>query len=307
MLIKLSGDIELNPGPKPSSFKYFSICHWNLNSITSHDFLKVKLLTAYNVMHKFDVICISESYLNSDTSSNQYNLNIPGYNMSRAAHPSGNRRGGVFIFYKESLPIKMLNIDYLQECICFDLKIGSKLCTIVSLYRSPSQSADEFDNSLNKLNLTMESIIQKNPFLTVVIGDFNAKSSEWWIDDKTTQEGIKIENLLSQFSLSQVINERTHISQNFNSCIDLLFTNQQNLITDSGIHPSLHSNCHHQIIHEKFNLKIFYPPPYERHIWHYKHANTDMISKAIQGFDWDKAFLDKSTEEKASILTRHHE
>ena len=29
-----------------------------------------------------------------------------------------------------------------------------------------------------------------------------------------------------------------------------------------------------------------------------------MISKAIQGFDWDKAFLDKSTEEKASILTK---
>ena len=90
----------------------------------------------------------------------------------------------------------------------------------------------------------------------------------------------------------------------FNSCIYLLFTNQQKLITDSGIHPSLHSNCHHQIIYGKFNLKIFYPPPYERHIWHYKHANTDMISKAIQGFDWDKAFLDKSAEEKASILTK---
>ena len=157
-LIKFCGDIELNPGPKPSSFKYFSICHWNLNSITSHDFLKVKLLTAYNVMHKFDIICISESYLNSDTSSNDNNLNIPGYNMSRADHPSGNRRGGVCIYYKESLPIKMLNINYLQECICFDLKIGSKLCTIVSLYRSPSQSANEFENFLNKLNLTMGSI-----------------------------------------------------------------------------------------------------------------------------------------------------
>ena len=235
-------------------------------------------------MHKFDIICISESYLNSDTSSNDNNLNIPGYNMSRADHPSGNRRGGVCIYYKESLPIKMLNINYLQECICFDLKIGSKLCTIVSLYRSPSQSADEFDNFLNKLNLTMESITQKNSFLTVVIGDFNAKSSKWLVDDKTTQEGLEIENLLSQFSPSQVIGEPTQISQNFNSCIDLLFTNQQNLITDLEIHPSLHSNCHHQIIYRNFHLKFFYPSPYERHIWHYKHANA-MISKVIQGFD----------------------
>ena len=90
----------------------------------------------------------------------------------------------------------MLNINYLQECICFVLKLGSELCTIVSLYRSPIQSADEFNNFLNKLNLTMESITQKNPFLTVVIGDFNSRSSKWWTDDKTTQEGLKIENLL---------------------------------------------------------------------------------------------------------------
>ena len=58
------------------------------------------------------------------------------------------------------------------------------------------------------------------------------------------------------------------------------------------------------MIYRKFNLKIFYPPPYERHIWHCKHANTDMISKAIEGFDWKKAFLDKSTEEKLSFLQK---
>ena len=159
----------------------------------------------------------------------------------------------------------------------------------------------------NPFNITRFS----KPFLPVVIGDFNARSSKWWTDDKTTQEVLKIENLLSKFSLSQKINEPTHISKNFNSCINLLSTNQQNLITDSGIHPSLHSNCHDQLIYRKFNLKTFYPPPYERHIRHHKHAITDMISKAIQGFDWDKAFLDKSAEEKASTLTKnspqHHE
>ena len=29
-----------------------------------------------------------------------------------------------------------------------------------------------------------------------------------------------------------------------------------------------------------------------------------MISKAIEGFDWDKAFLGKSADEKTSILTK---
>ena len=90
-----------------------------------------------------------------------------------------------------------LIINYLQECIYFDLKTGSKLCTIVSLYRPPSQSANEFGKLLNELNLTMELITQKDPFLNVVIGDFNARSSKGWADGKTTQEGPKIKNFLS--------------------------------------------------------------------------------------------------------------
>ena len=37
-LIRLNGDIELHPGPKPSFFKCFSIFCWKLNSITSNEF-----------------------------------------------------------------------------------------------------------------------------------------------------------------------------------------------------------------------------------------------------------------------------
>ena len=39
VLTKGSGDIEQNPGLKPSSCQSFSICHWNLNSISAHNFI----------------------------------------------------------------------------------------------------------------------------------------------------------------------------------------------------------------------------------------------------------------------------
>ena len=127
------------------------------------------------------------------------------------------------------------------------------LC-IVSLYRSPNQSADEFELFKNILNLTLESVTQKNPFLTVVIGAFNARSLKWWSGDKTNQEGLKTKNLVSQFAFLEVIIKPTNISQKFNCCIDLLFINQQSLIIDSVVHPSVHSNCHHQIIYGKLRL-----------------------------------------------------
>ena len=68
-LILLSGDIETNPGPKPISGQSFSICHWNLNSISAHNYTKISLLTAYVLAYNFDIICLSETYLNSETST----------------------------------------------------------------------------------------------------------------------------------------------------------------------------------------------------------------------------------------------
>ena len=46
-IIDLSGDIEKNPGPRPSSSQKFPICYWNLNSITAHSYVKIFLLKAY--------------------------------------------------------------------------------------------------------------------------------------------------------------------------------------------------------------------------------------------------------------------
>ena len=52
----------------------------------------------------------------------------------------------------------------------------------------------------------------------------------------------------------------------------------------SGFHPSLHPNCHHQITYAEFNLKIHYPPLYEREIWHHRKTNTDQIKKKSHSF-----------------------
>ena len=57
LLILLSADVELNPGPKRVSTRNISICHWNLNSISAHNYVKLFLLKAYIAIHKFDIIC----------------------------------------------------------------------------------------------------------------------------------------------------------------------------------------------------------------------------------------------------------
>ena len=152
-MILLSWDVHLNPGPSQDTGQSISFSHWNLNSVCSNKFEKISLLTSFNTVHKYDVICLSETFLNSDTLFDDENLVIPGYNIFRSDHPLNTKRGGVCIFYKQSLPIKILDINYLNECIIFEVHTDNKLCIFMLSYRSPSQSREKFQEYLKISNL----------------------------------------------------------------------------------------------------------------------------------------------------------
>ena len=161
---KRSGDIEPNPGPKPNCCQSFSICHWNLNGVSAHNLIKLSLLKPGIVIHKFDVVCLSETYLNATISNDHDSLEVPGYNLFREDHPSNTKRGGVCIYYRNSLPLKILGIHYLQECINFEIMIGGKICRFVSLYCSPNQPQDDFESFANNFELNIDAVTANNPF-----------------------------------------------------------------------------------------------------------------------------------------------
>ena len=222
--------------------------------------------------------------------------------MLRADHPFNNKRGDVCIFYRTTLPLRVLNISYLSECITFEISIGNQVCHLIHLYRSPSQVQEAFQTFISNLKLSLDALLCGNLFLTVKIGDFNAKSKDWCSIDITSFEGSELDFLTSQFGLSQIIEEPTHILHNSRSCIDLIFTSQPNMVIDSGVHDSLHSNCHHQIIYANIDLKIFYPPPYERTVWHFKHADSDHTKRTIDIFDWESVLNYIDANDQVSVF-----
>ena len=117
------------------------------------------MLKVYIAIQKFDIICISETYLDSSTPSDDNNLEIPGYTLVRSDYRSNNNRGGVCIYYKSFLPLRILNVQYLKESTCFELKIGDKTCNFLSLYRSPNQRQDDFETFTENLELNLENSV----------------------------------------------------------------------------------------------------------------------------------------------------
>ena len=100
---------------------------------SAHNFLEIISLRAYVTVHKFDLICLYETYLDSSILHDDDNLQIPGYNLFREDHPLNVKRGA-FIHGNISFPLKIKNIHYLQECI----KIKDKQCNFITLYHWPN-------------------------------------------------------------------------------------------------------------------------------------------------------------------------
>ena len=116
---------------------------------------------------------------------------------------------------------------------------------------------------------------------TIILGDFNARCSVWWTREKTTIEGMQLESNTTVYGFHQLISQPTHLLPQNSSCIDLIFTDQPNLIVHSGVHLSLHLNCHHQITYCKLNLNTEYVPPYEHFVWDCNRANVEGSRKSL--------------------------
>ena len=126
---------------------------------------------------------------------------------------------------------KINNTSCLKKWLNFNLSVYGKQYNITLIYRSPSQSSEEFDTFLSNFKFLLDYIANRNPFVSIII----------------------CESLTSQCGFKQIISDPAHILESSSSCIDLIFISQQNLVMNSSAHSSLHPNCHHQVIHAKFN------------------------------------------------------
>ena len=128
------------------------------------------------------------------------------------------------------------------------MSIKHKRRYVVSLHKSPSQTKDEFDVFFDKLWAIDWWYYCKE----ILCLDQNKLVDKW---------SFYVWRYSSRFThyflrLSQIISDPTHIPPNSSSCFDLFFTNQPNLVTESGAHPSLQPKRNHQILFTKLNLKV---------------------------------------------------
>ena len=88
----------------------------------------------------------------------------------------------------------------------------------------------EFNTFIDKFDELLGNIEAESPFCTVIMGDFNSHLKEWYQGDKNDVYGMAMQKLLKNHGISQLVDQPTFITRNAKTCIDLVVTNQPNLI-----------------------------------------------------------------------------
>ena len=121
---------------------------------------------------------MSETYLDSSAPSHHVSLDLEGYKLVHAERRNNIKQDGVCIYYKESLPVRVINLPYLQEALLLELNDQNEK-NISSLYCSPSQNSKKFQSFLTRFEHLLSDINTRKPIVSVILGDFNARSTFW--------------------------------------------------------------------------------------------------------------------------------
>ena len=228
------------------------------------------------IFHCPDVICITECWLCHDIQDTE--IQIPGYQLVRLDR---NRHGGgVLIYVLHKFIVKQLHTHPSLELLTVTLHCDKCKFCLSLFYRPPCSSVDV----LHCLHNYLQSINIPQFLSFILVGDFNINFL-----DSTHPSFSKLCNILSTFSLTQVVKDHTHIYRNSShSLIDFVVMSNPSSLSSCNIIPPL-SNSDHLGIKVKVDLKSISKPVRHRRrsIWRYSHADWGKARKIIVGFDWD--------------------
>ena len=301
LLLLMDGDVHPHPGAR----NLLKMMHWNLNSIIAHDGIRVPLIQSYNLIQNYDLIAITETAINEYTSDEI--IQLDGYIPIRKDLPGGTTHGGVMLYHKDSLPvIHRPELETQENSLVCEISINKKNIIVTVTYRRHHHGSETQLNSfINCFKEMCNKITNTKPYCIIHLGDFNAHNTHWFHGDTTDIPGDLLEGIFDDTGLQQLVSEPTHLSVNTATCIDLVVTNQPNLINDCSVKPSLHTTCHHQINHIEININNPPLPHHTRKMWHYNRANVPAINKSISEFDWQSQLNNLSDpNDQVELLTK---
>ena len=205
--------------------KGFSIFHCNIRSLGKNKSLLHDILSTVKTTP--DIIAISESKINENTSAN---LNIPGYAFVNIN--SKTQAGGVGLYLSSDLEFSRsydldISDDGIESCWIELASIAQKNIVIRCVYRHLKSNRELFHSILKK---QLEQLNTKGHEVSV-LGDLNENLLKY-NEDKQTSEYL---DMLLSLGFMPIITKPTRITDHTATLIDHIYTNTPEKLIKSGL------------------------------------------------------------------------
>lgn len=284
MLICLSNDVQLNPGPASTQppnisanglrmpIKCITINARSLKSTHRDDTTGTTVCNLQRFQdlvysENIDVVCVNETWLNSDFSDQE--ILHPGYTIYR--RDRHNRSGGGVLIAIKTCSFKSVNnfevvSDDVQhlEIVSAELKTDSNQTLLfVSCYRPPDADQSWMDEFKTFLNYTSDKY--KN---VIVSGDLNLPNIPWnSIGNTTGAQEVTFIELLNDHFLTQLITVPTRGK----NTLDLVITSVPELVSVTEILPPDQTAVFTDHSATLYEVSAFVkaPPKFQRTVYDY--------------------------------------
>ena len=117
-------------------------------------------------------IVLTETHLSNTIHTAE--VNISGYTLFRSDR-AGRSHGGTAAYVRNDLACQVLLSESNSVCETLILKVKSLETILISMYRPPDSSLEEFSEALGNVKDTIDKAVEKDPKLTNIlqVGDYN--------------------------------------------------------------------------------------------------------------------------------------
>ncbi len=259
---------------------------------------KIGELTTLATLTEPDLIMITEALpKNVQTAVQESELKIDGYELYTNLDELSCRRG-VCIYAKSNLGASQIQLDVsVKESVWCELKLkGTDKLLIGCIYRSPNASPD--DSSM--VNEVIKKAAKKKYTHVVIGGDFNHPELDWLNGGRATKNpdhksSVFLEAIRDSFLYQHVRHPTHYRCEQTPSTIDLLFTNEDSMLSDLHHNAPLGKSHHVSLT---FNLNCYIQQrELEREHHQYYKGDFSAMRTHFNSSDLPTKMLHKSAEE----------
>ena len=287
MILLISGDVHPNPGPtlsnasSPNSSlsstpaidtsKYFSFIHYNVQSILP------KLDILLTEFKDFDILAFSETWLSPAVSSDDVLLD--SFHVPERKDRLNDNHGGVILyvknkyFYRRRTDLEIGGV----ESIWIEIHHSSNPLLFGLFYRPPNTNSTQHSSIVDSIHLAIDSGIQN----IIFTGDFN-------LNIYNTLSNRKVNNICRNLSLTQHISDPTHYTESSQSTIDLIFSNNPDILLQVGVcDPVLDQDVRfHCPVYGILKSNKKRDHSFTRLIWSFDKGDYTLLRNKAREVDW---------------------